>query len=290
MNQRLYTLDLSHLNTLSPQTITEAVGVLESGRVIHLPNYAFALEPKDHDLLTETILDANHKNVSYDYAKQRLGRISQSASPELSRSIEVFMHRFAEYARELVSTIIPRYDDALLWGKTSFRPAEVKNRNLSKRKDDTRLHVDAFASTPVYGRRILRVFCNINPQGAPRVWELGEPFPDVLEKFSSKISTYNALRARILVWLKASKTIRSSYDHFMIKLHDAMKRDDHYQKTVLKQRIDFPAQSSWIVFTDHVSHAALGGQYLLEQTFYLPVNAMERPELSPFKQLEAINR
>lgn len=290
MNQRLYTLDLSHLNTISPPILANAISALESGQVIYLPNYAFTLEKADHELLTETILDTHHKNVSYDYSKQQLGRISQSASLEQSQKITAFMHRFAEYARELVSAIIPRYDDALLWGKTSFRPAEVKNRNLSKRKDDTRLHVDAFASTPVYGRRILRVFCNINPQGAPRVWELGEPFPKVLETFSSKVSTYNALRARILVWLKASKTIRSHYDHFMIKLHDAMKRDDQYQKTVTKQRIDFPAQSSWIVFTDHVSHAALGGQYLLEQTFYLPVTAMERPELSPLKQLEAINR
>ena len=198
------------------------------------------------------------------------------------------MHRFAEYSQQLISSVIPRYSNDLVFGKTSYRPAEVQNRKISKRKDDTRVHIDAFPSTPVYGRRILRVFCNINPNNAPRMWELGEPFNQVLNRFSSKISSYNALRARVLVWLKASKTIRSPYDHFMLKLHDQMKLDDHYQQTLIKQRIDFPAQSTWVVFTDHVSHAALGGQYLLEQTFYLPITAMERPELSPLKQWESL--
>lgn len=55
---------------------------------------------------------------------------------------------------------------------------------------------------------------------------------------------------------------------------------------ITKQRIDFPAHSTWLVFTDHVSHAALSGQFLLEQTFYLPVDAMVAPEKSPLKQWE----
>ena len=65
-----------------------------------------------------------------------------------------------------------------------------------------------------------------------------------------------------------------------------MKLDENYQQTVTKQRVDFPADSTWLVFTDHVSHAALGGQFLLEQTFYLPVDAMANPELSPLKLWE----
>lgn len=72
----------------------------------------------------------------------------------------------------------------------------------------------------------------------------------------------------------------------MLLLHDNMKQDDHYQKMVTKQEIYFPAGSSWIVTTDNVSHAALAGQYLLEQTFYLPVEGMKSPELSPLRILE----
>jgi hypothetical protein len=117
--------------------------------------------------------------------------------------------------------------------------------------------------------------------GEPRVWHVGEPFFDVLTKFSADIPAYNAIKAKLLKLIKATKTLRSPYDHYMLHLHDRMKLDDHYQQTLPKHRIDFPAQSSWVVFTDHVSHAALSGQFLLEQTFYLPVNGMLNAELSP---------
>src|SRR2546429_2712052 len=36
----------------------------------------------------------------------------------------------------------------------------------------------------------------------------------------------------------------------------------------------FPVGSTWMAFTDQVSHAAMAGQHLLEQTFYLPLTSM----------------
>jgi hypothetical protein len=43
-----------------------------------------------------------------------------------------------------------------------------------------------------------------------------------------------------------------------------------------------------MAFTDQVSHAATQGQYQLEQTFLLPVDAMGEPERSPLRVLERI--
>ncbi|MHA0111145.1 Kdo hydroxylase family protein [Klebsiella pneumoniae] len=40
------------------------------------------------------------------------------------------------------------------------------------------------------------------------------------------------------------------------------------------------------MFTDQVSHAALAGQFCLEQTFLLPVTAQQFPEKSPLRILE----
>ena len=196
------------------------------------------------------------------------------------------MHRFADYSKALVDGLMPHYSNCLRWGRTSYRPAEIKGRRCSKRKDDTRVHVDSFAATPVNGLRILRVFCNINPDGEPRVWHVGEPFSNVLEAFSPKIPAFSPMQAKLLQLIKATKTRRSAYDHYMLQLHDQMKLDDHYQSHLKKQRIDFPAQSTWVVFTDHVSHAALSGQFLLEQTFYLPVTAMQNQQLSPLRLWE----
>src|SRR5262249_30381234 len=147
-------------------------------------------------------------------------------------------------------------------------------------------HIDSFPATPVNGRRILRVFSNINPYHEPRVWHLGEPFQQVLTRFAADIPNYNCVHAKLLHLIKATKTLRSAYDHYQLTLHDKMKLCDDYQRTVNKQRIDFPAHSTWIVYTDQVSHAALSGQFLLEQTFYLPVSAMANPALSPLRLWE----
>jgi hypothetical protein len=38
-----------------------------------------------------------------------------------------------------------------------------------------------------------------------------------------------------------------------------------------------------------VLHAALGGQFMLEQTFFLPVAAMLHPERSPLAVLERLS-
>ena len=58
-------------------------------------------------------------------------------------------------------------------------------------------------------------------------------------------------------------------------------KSEDYQKNVPKMAFDFPANSTWIVMTDAVSHAALSGQFMLEQTFYLPAEKMLSPERSP---------
>ena len=131
------------------------------------------------------------------------------------------------------------------------------------------------------GLRILRVFCNINPHGEPRVWHLGEPFDRVIQRFAKQIPDYRASVAKLLKLIKVTKTLRSAYDHYQLQLHDRMKLDDNYQQKVEKKLINFAAQSTWLVFTDQVSHAALSGKFLLEQTFYLPVSAMASPNLSP---------
>ena len=81
---------------------------------------------------------------------------------------------------------------------------------------------------------------------------------------------------------------RSAYDALMLQLHDRMKEDALYQQSAPQQSFEFPAGSTWMAFTDQVSHAAMAGQYQLEQTFLLPVEAMREPERSPLRVLERI--
>ncbi len=286
MDDYLYTVNAHDLDSLQKENKQQALTALESGQVVYLPTYTFTPSGDDQMILSESILDTKHKNISYDYRSQRLAGLAAATPPNLSVMMQQFMHQFAGYAKQLIDTLLPQYTEAMQWGRTSYRPAEIKNRKSSKRKDDTRLHVDSFPASPVNGLRILRIFFNINPYGEPRVWHVGESFTQVLARFSPRIPAFNSLRAKLLKLIKATKTLRSPYDHYMLNLHDQMKLDDAYQATLLKHRIDFPPNSTWVVFTDQVSHAALSGQFLLEQTFYLPVEAMENPECSPLKQWE----
>jgi hypothetical protein len=67
-----------------------------------------------------------------------------------------------------------------------------------------------------------------------------------------------------------------------------MKADLAYQKNAPQTEIQFPPGATWIVYTDCVSHAAMSGQHLFEQTFYLPVNAMQNPDKSPLHVLQKL--
>jgi hypothetical protein len=285
MTEPLHIINAASTSDLTME-IFPAISSLEEGKVIYFPNLAFQLQDHEQLVLNDAILHPKHKNVSYDHPRRRLSGVHSTDDTLLHDTVQVFIQRFAEFARELIDTLLPQYTQSLQWGRTSYRPAEIKGRKTSKRKDDTRLHVDSFPATPVQGLRILRVFSNINPNGEPRVWHLGEPLPKVISTFADEIPTYQPFKAKVLHWLKATKTRRSPYDHYMLQLHDRMKLDDEYQKTVPKHRMEFPPMSTWIVFTDQVSHAALSGQFLLEQTFYLPVSAMVNSSLSPLKLWE----
>ena len=65
-----------------------------------------------------------------------------------------------------------------------------------------------------------------------------------------------------------------------------MKKSIAYQQSVIKTTLSIPPKSSWIVYTDQVSHAAISGQHVLEQTFYLSPTAMHYPETTPLFVLE----
>jgi len=71
-------------------------------------------------------------------------------------------------------------------------------------------------------------------------------------------------------------------------LHDRMKLDDTYQTLAPSTPWSFPAGTTWMVFTDQVPHAALAGHFALEQTFHLPVSAMQAPDTAPLRVLERL--
>lgn len=281
----LYTLDIMHWqHNFSSEQQHQAIDALEAGKIIYFPTLNFALDETEQKYLSPFYLDPKAKNISFNQKKHELK--GTACNPADQVRIADLLQRYAVAAEHLLHALMPKYSLDLQIGRTSLRPIEITGRVTSYRKDDTRLHVDAFPATPNQGRRILRVFSNVNPEGKDRVWRVGEKFEEVVTQFYPKINAPLPGSAKLLELLRLTRGYRTPYDHYMLKIHNSMKADMNYQQTAKQVELRLPPGSTWIVYTDRVSHAAMSGQHLLEQTFYLPVAAMRYPERSPVRILE----
>ncbi len=259
---------------------------LEHGKVLVFPELPFPVAPDEADLLRPDVSGAERKNVSLD---PRTGLLGNTAlPPEQAARLTVMVRRFADHAARLLADLLPSYAPALEQARTSFRPNEIAGRNYSPRHDDRRVHVDAFPSRPMAGKRILRLFSNVAPDGAVRAWRVGEPFEPYAERFLSRVGAPLPGSAWLQQLLGITKGRRSAYDHFMLGLHDRGKLDAAYQATAPHADVTFGSGTTWLCFTDQVLHAALAGHCALEQTFHVPVSAMADPGLTPLRVLERL--
>ena len=279
-------VDVTHDQTsFSPDLQTRATEALEQGSVVFLPHFSFPVRDAERPLFTPSIVGKS-KNVSYNPETSSIGGTSLEGSQ--AETLRQMMIRFAATSRALVNNLFPNYTSGLHQARASFRPVEIAGRPSSWRKDDTRLHVDSFPSSPTHGRRILRVFINVNPEGKGRVWRVGDTFENVAQRFLPATKRPLPGSSALLNLLRVTKTPRSEYDHLMLQFHDLMKADMDYQQKVDQVTHEFPAGSAWIGYADQVSHAVMRGQYQLEQTFLIPVSSLRNPETSPLRVLERL--
>jgi hypothetical protein len=242
------------------------------------------LSDEERAFLSPEWLSGKRKNISLEGDEVR----GASGTPGAMAGMGAMIKRYSVQANDLMTRLFPRYRNQLKQARTSFRPGRVEDSPSSWRKDDSRLHVDAFPSRPNHGERILRVFTNVNGNGIARVWRVGEPFETAAQRFLPSIARPMAGSAKLLHALKITKKIRSEYDHIMLQLHDRMKADLDYQHNAPQQEVRFEPGTTWICFSDQVLHAAMSGQFMFEQTMHLPIAAQYHPGLSPLSTLEKL--
>ena len=264
--------------------------VLEDGAVLSFPHLPFVLSASETRFLDPRWADGKAKNISLRWrpgtpAADMRGAAGSSTDLDVLRAMIV---RYAEQSEAFALRLFPHYRGHLNRGNTSFRPVDVAGRETSWRKDDMRLHVDAFPSNPMHGTRLLRVFCNVNPNGRPRRWRVGESFEAHAKRYLPTIARPVPGSAWLLEATGITKRRRTEYDHVMLQLHDHAKADAEFQRASPQAPIDFAPGTTWVVFSDQVLHAATGGQHMLEQTFYLDVADQQRPEASPLGTLERL--
>ena len=273
------------LDNLDDPRAQEGVDVLERGGLVLFRHLPFALEPGEDAFLSTEVFSGEAKNVSYDPASGKVG--GTRLEDEALARMRAMIARYSDFAQALLGRVAPDYGPHLQRRRTSFRPGPVDTRVMSKRKDDRRLHVDAFPANPNQGRRILRVFTNVHPAGLDRVWAVADDdFEGYARRWIGQVKPRPGGP-----WLEAlglTKGRRTAYDSVMLQLHDKGKLDDVWQAAEPKTELRFPPGSTWIVYTDSVLHSALSGQHLFEQTFYLPPDAMAAPARAPVRVLERL--
>jgi hypothetical protein len=276
------TFDMADTSVLGDARPSPALA-LESGNIIRIERHEFSLTEAEQALIAAGPAVREAKNISFNPADRSLK--GTSLPPEAQQTLTNLLSRYGDHAESLLRAAIPAYARAITRGRTSFRPAEIAGRALSWRKDDRRRHVDAFPSTPTHGRRILRVFLNVDPNDTPRRWRAGPSFEAYARTFLPTLRRPVPGAGRLLAALGITKTRRTIYDQLMLGLHDAAKRDSHWQETTQAEDIAFPPGACWMVFTDQVPHAALSGRNALEQSFYIDPAGLQSPEQSPARIL-----
>jgi len=260
--------------------------VVEAGQVLAFPNLAFALDDSERRFLDPRWADVKAKNVSVRWPSGEL-RGAVGAAEDL-QALRAMIVRFAERSEALALRLFPHYRGHLRRGNTSFRPTDVAGRVRSWRQDDTRLHVDAFPSNPMQGTRLLRVFSNVNPNGEPRRWRVGEPFEAHARRYFASIRPPLPGSAWLMARTGITKRRRTEYDHLMLQLHDRAKADAEFQRTSPQSRVDFAPGTTWVCYSDQVLHAAMGGQHMFEQTFQLDAHDLADPASAPLAILERL--
>jgi len=277
----------------TPQTGAFLCEQLERGQVLLFREVPFAFPDADRKfLLSRSAAESRfHKNISYRPAS---GAVHGSAdNSDRERLLDV-MQRFSREAAAFVARLLTPYAGKMRLDFASFRPLEEQGRDLPLHKRNDLLHVDAFPSRPTRGGRILRIFVNINP-AAGRVWNVGAPFhafvPGLMGSGSRLQPPQRGKAAQLFAHAAARLGLpvadRSHYDEFMLYLHDWLKENSGFQKDSPKREIVFPSGCCWMVYTDGVPHAVMSGQFALEQTFIVPVDALVAPEASPLRVLES---
>ena len=278
----------------SPERAHWLCSQLEQGSVLYFSAIPFTFAESDREFLLSLKQSGSpfHKNISYRPATGILKGVAANSSDH-ARMLRV-MRGFSEEVTQFVEALLRPYAGKIKIDFASFRPLEEKGRNLPLHQRNDLLHVDAFPSRPTHGARILRVFVNINPR-ASRIWNVGEPFhaflPEIMrtQKLAPPKRSYAGRNlARLAAKLGLPVPDRSSYDEFMLFLHDWLKENGDFQRNSPKRELEFPAGCCWMVYTDGVPHAAMSGQFALEQTFIVSIEALVTPETAPFRVLQSV--
>jgi 3-deoxy-D-manno-oct-2-ulosonic acid (Kdo) hydroxylase len=276
---------------------------LEAGDILFFPRSPIALSAQDASFLLSQHQTGSglHKNIAYKPHSNTLsGLDTKTADAAAAERLRGVMQRYSQAVEQFLKDFLLPYQERWQLDYASFRPQEEQGRDLPLRRRNDLLHTDAFPTRPTYGARILRFFNNLHPERT-RDWVVSDAFGTIAPRFApQQIPLPKPLgpARRALQTMATTAGLgaihpglkRSPYDDFMMRFHNFLKENASFQAECPKYSFEFPAGSSWMVYTDTVPHAVLAGQFALEQTFLVDYRAMVNPESSPLAVLERMTQ
>jgi hypothetical protein len=295
---KLFTLD-ENIDLSAPEVRREALETVEGGGVVFLPKSGFQLTQRERELISNTkellVKQPKKRNgrptIVFDPARGRImkhfamvdGKIAfalvrSGARPEL----EAMMARFAAWADDLVTRLFPTYHAAMVRDRVTYRP---------NARDSTQpLHVDSSYGFPTQGRSMFRLFCNIDPENRPRIWQVGEPFQSFVARYMPSVHVQKPGWSASLLSQLGIVGPKTAYDQVIAELRRLGKDDKEYQKNAPRKIVEFPTGSCWFAITDLVLHGAVSGQHSIDQTYFLPETGMSDPAHSTLRILERMTQ
>lgn len=281
--------------TASPApSIDFTAATLEQNELIAVPECPFSLPDADAVafLLLQQMTAGRRKDISFDPASRRLSGVPADSGLARERLVDV-LTGFSESVTEWVKATLPTYAEGLVRDRVTLRPEEEANRALRLTARNDLLHIDNFPTRPTFGRRILRVFTNINMTES-QVWATSEKFPQLLARFvankrvpSRTKDEWLSTAQGMLSLIRGARTTRSHYDAFMMKLHHFLKQNTAFQTSAARKVCTFPPGTTWALFSDGLANAQLRGCFALEHSFFVPMECLVRPEDAPLSVLRA---
>jgi hypothetical protein len=280
---------------LAPARARAYCELLESGRILFFSNPPFELPVDDREFLisqqwSELRL---HKNVSYRPGEDVLRGVA--GDPATVDRVHAILRNYSAKVLKFAAQFLAPYAGKWTVDFSSFRPFEEQSRDLPLHKRNDLLHIDAFPSRPTRGGRILRIFTNLNPAKV-RVWNTTGGFESLARQYAGdaglqRFAGESGFSRTLQGWaekLGFRGADRTPYDAFMLRFHDYLKENSDFQRDCLKTKLEFPPLATWLVFTDGVAHAAMSGQFALEQTLLIPPGALVALDQAPYRILEKI--
>lgn len=274
-----------------------AIQAFESGTIVSFNNQFDLPLPASqlaHRVETWQVRGWGLKNPTWDPSTRKLHPKQLANQPESGEFIS-FLNSFYQLAEKKLIQALPHWKGSLIPDRVCWRPWELSTRRIRWNARDDFFHIDHFPKRPSKGNRVVRIFMNAGKDD-PIVWASTKPLHQLLEdgrkygepKVFGQLETIRREATRKNKWWRSAESEISVHDAVYKTIHDGLKKDEVFQEKTIRKIHYFPPGSIWMAMTDSCCHSFLRGSWMVDASWFLPIQLCLHQELVPAHLLGTI--